>query len=46
MALLKKIVFQLKVEAKEFYILPTIIFHYKWKTIYLGFLFFEFRIDY
>lgn len=40
-----KITFNFKVETNEFYILPTIIYHYRWKSIYLGFLFFELRID-
>lgn len=46
MASIKKIVFQFKVETGEFYITPTIIYHHRWKTIYLGFLFFEVRIDF
>lgn len=45
MAFLKKITFNVKIEKREFYVLPSIIYYYKWKSIYLGFLFFEIRID-
>lgn len=45
MAKRTKLVFNVKVELNEVYILPSIIYHYKWKSIYLGFLMFEVRID-
>jgi len=45
MAKFKKLTLNFRVDGREFYVLPSIIYMYKWKSLYLGFLFFELRID-
>ena len=40
-----KLVFNFKANLNEFYFLPYIMYQWKWKSIYVGFMQFELRID-
>lgn len=40
-----KLVFNFKANSNEFYLLPSIMYQFKWKSIYISFLIFELRID-
>lgn len=45
MAKTSKLTFNFKAELNEFYVLPSLMYYHRWKSIYFGFLFFELRID-
>lgn len=41
----KRISFRFKADSNEFYFFPYLMYQWKWKSIYMGFMFFELRID-
>lgn len=40
-----KLVFNFTANFNEFYFLPSIMYQYKWKSIYISLFIFEIRID-